>query len=251
MLLRQVVDTSRAMAETSKRTVKVTLAAELLRQLALEEVQPVAAYISGVTRQGKIGIGYATLRDTLGSPSSAPVLSVMDLDAALERLSGTRGTREKQIVLRELMAKATESEQHFLTALLVGELRQGALEGLMIDALSKAAEIGTERVRRAVMMAGDFATVAKAVLTEGEAALARYDVQLFRPVQPMLAQSAEDASEAIANLGEAALEFKLDGARVQVHRSGDEVRVYSRQLNDVTGPSPRSWKPSARYPVRI
>jgi DNA ligase-1 len=238
MLLRQVVDTSRAMAETSKRTVKVALAAELLRQLAPDEIHPVAAYISGATRQGRIGIGYATLRDTLGSPAAEPTVTVLELDAALDRLSGTRGIRHKQAVLREIMARATESEQHFLTALLVGELRQGALEGLMIDALAKAAGITNERVRRAVMMAGDFATVAKAALTEGEAALSRYDVQLFRPVQPMLAQTAEDASEAMANLGEAALEFKMDGARVQVHRSGDEVHVYSRALNEVTGAVP-------------
>ncbi|HYP08042.1 MAG TPA: ATP-dependent DNA ligase [Bryobacteraceae bacterium] len=238
MLLRKVVDTSRGIAETSKRTVKVTLAAELLRQLAPEEIRPVAAYLSGVTRQGRIGIGYAILRDTLGSPAPEPLLSVMDLDSTLDRLAETRGSREKQNVLRALMARATEGEQQFLTALLVGELRQGALEGLMIDALAKASGIAIERVRRGVMMAGDFAAVAQAVLTEGEAALSRYDVQLFRPVQPMLAQTAEDAGEAIRNLGEAALEFKLDGARVQVHRSGDEVRVYSRQLNDVTAAVP-------------
>ena len=238
MLLRKVVDTSRAMSETSKRTAKVSLAAELLRQLSPEEVQPVAAYISGVTRQGKIGIGYATVRDTVGSPAPEPTLTVLDLDQALDQLSGTRGTREKQSVLRDVMARATEPEQRFLTALLVGELRQGALEGLMIDALAKAAGLPNERVRRAVMMAGNFAAVAKAALTEGDSALAQYDVQLFRPVQPMLAQSAEDASGALADLGEAALEFKLDGARVQVHRSGEDVRVYSRQLNDVTGAVP-------------
>ena len=157
MLLRQVVDTSRAISETSKRTAKVTLAADLLRQLAPEEIHPVAAYISGATRQGKIGIGYATLRDTMGSPAPQPSLTVMDLDTALHRLSATRGTREKQTVLREIMARATEPEQRFLIALLVGELRQGALEGLMVDALAKAVGAPTERVRRAVMMAGDFA----------------------------------------------------------------------------------------------
>jgi DNA ligase 1 len=238
MLLRDVVETSRGIAETSKRTLKISLAAELLRRLEPEEIQPVAAYLSGATPQGRIGIGYASLRDATSTPAETATLTVTDVDRTLDDLSRTKGAREKQNLLRAMMARATEPEQRFLFALLVGELRQGALEGLMIDALSKALNLPLERVRRAVMMAGDFAAVAKSALTEGEAALSRYDVQLFRPVQPMLAQTAEDVEEAIQNLGEAALEFKMDGARVQVHRSGDEVRVYSRQLNDVTGAVP-------------
>jgi DNA ligase-1 len=162
----------------------------------------------------------------------------MEVDGTLDQLAAIRGPREKGNLLRDLMSRATEPEQRFLMALLVGELRQGALEGVMIEALAKASGIAAERVRRAVMMAGDFANVAQAALTEGEDALSQFDVQLFRPVQPMLAQSAEDTKEAIADLGEAALEYKLDGARIQVHRSGDEVRVYSRLLNDVTGAVP-------------
>lgn len=233
-----MADTSRAIAETSKRTVKIALAADLLRQLAPEEIRPVAAYLAGTTRQGRIGIGYATIRDALGPPAEAPSIAVLDLDRTLESLTAIRGSREKQAALRSLLGRATEPEQRFLFALLVGELRQGALEGLMVDALAKAANLPADRVRRAVMMAGDFAEVARALLTDGEAALSRFDVQLFRPVQPMLAQTAEDASEAMENLGEASLEYKLDGARIQVHKSGDEVRVYSRQLNEVTAAVP-------------
>lgn len=232
MLLARLVETSRSMAETSKRTAKVALAGELLRQLSPEEIESVAAYLTGATRQGKTGVGYATLRATLGSPASEPSITLLELDATLDKLAATRGTREKQLILRSLMERATEAEQRFLMSLLVGELRQGALEGLMIDALAKATSLPLEDVRRAVMMAGDFAIVARAALTEGT--VAKYQVQLFRPVQPMLAQTAEDTGEALADLGQAALEYKLDGARVQVHRSGDEVRVYSRQLNDVT-----------------
>ena len=248
MLLQQVVETSRAIAETSKRTAKIASAADLLRRLAPAEVQPVAAYLSGVTRQGRVGVGYATVRDATGSPAETSTVTVLEFDAILDALSGIRGAREKQAVIRSLMSRATEQEQRFIMALLVGELRQGALEGLMVEALAKAAGLTADRVRRAVMMSGDFATVARDVLTEGESALDRYDVQLFRPVQPMLAQSAEDTDEAIADLGEAALEYKLDGARVQVHRSGDEVRVYSRQLNDVTAAVPEIVEAVGKMP---
>ena len=234
MLLRQVVDTSRAITETSKRNAKIALAAEMLQRLEPNEIQPVAAYLSGAIRQGRIGIGYATLRDTAGSPAADASISVRELDQTLSEIAGAKGPREKQQTLTRLMERATDAEQQFLTGLLVGELRQGALEGLMIEALARACALPVEQIRRAVMMAGDFGAVAYAALVEGQSALSRYDVQLFRPVQPMLAQSAEDTEEAIADLGEAALEFKLDGARVQAHRSGDDVRVYSRQLNDVT-----------------
>jgi DNA ligase-1 len=250
MLLRQVVDTSRAMAQTSKRTAKIVLAADLFRQLEPEEIRAVAAYLSGATRQSKIGVGYATIRDALGSPAVEPSITVRELDATLDRLATTRGSRGKQSLLRELMTRATEPEQRFLSGLLTGELRQGALEGLMIDALAKASNIPCEHVRRAVMMAGDFATVAEAALIQGEAALSRYDIQLFRPIQPMLAQSAEDMEEALADLGEAALEYKLDGARVQVHKSGDEVRVYSRLLNDVTVAAPEIVESVRQLPAR-
>jgi DNA ligase-1 len=238
MLLQQVVETSQRIRETSKRTAKTELAADLLRRLSPEEIIPVSSYLSGSIRQGRIGIGYSTLRNASGPPAAESTLTVVDLDRTLDAFAVAKGTRDKQALLQSLMNRATEAEQRFLFALLTGELRQGALEGLMIDALAKAAGIPADRVRRAVMMAGDFSAVAKAALTGGESALSGYDVQLFRPVQPMLAQSAEATSEAIADLGKAALEFKLDGARIQVHRSGDEVRVYSRQLNDVTAAVP-------------
>ena len=137
-----------------------------------------------------------------------------------------------------MLSRATEPEQQFLVRLLMGELRQGALEAVMVEALAKASGAPVERVRRAVMLAGDIAQVARALLEHGEPALGQYDVQLFRPVQPMLAGTADDVGEALADLGEAALEYKLDGARVQVHRSEDEVVVYSRALNDVTAAVP-------------
>jgi DNA ligase-1 len=136
------------------------------------------------------------------------------------------------------MGRATAAEQMFLKALLLGEIRQGALEGVMLDAVAKASGTRLERVRRAAMMAGDISPVARAAMEEGEPGLTRFDVELMRPIQPMLAQTAEDAGEAISELGRAAFEYKFDGARVQVHRSSGVVRVFSRALNEVTGAVP-------------
>jgi DNA ligase-1 len=133
-----------------------------------------------------------------------------------------------------MFSRATEAEQQFLSGLLMGELRQGALEGIMAEAIAKASGLAPERVRRAAMLAGDITRVARAALEQGDAGLSQYEVQLFRPIQPMLAQSADDVPEALACIGEAALEYKMDGARVQVHKSGDDVTIYSRSLKDVT-----------------
>ncbi|HEV2690913.1 MAG TPA: ATP-dependent DNA ligase [Bryobacteraceae bacterium] len=241
MMLAAVVETSRRVAETSRRLEKVDFLAQLLRQLHTDEIEIVVAFLAGRLRQGRIGIGYAAIRDAAGSPASTPTIEVGEVDRTFQSIltvAGAGSQGERLDLLRQMMARATEAEQQFLVRLLMGELRQGALEAVMVDALAKASGVAVERVRRAVMLAGDIAPVAKALLESGEAALAQYDVQLFRPVQPMLAGSAEDVSKALAEIGEAALEFKLDGARVQVHRSGDDVVVYSRALNDVTAAVP-------------
>jgi DNA ligase-1 len=241
MLLAAVVETSRRVTETTKRLEKVDLLAQLLKQLHPEEVEIVVAFLTGRTRQGRIGIGYGTIRDAKGSPAPEPGLEVAEVDRTFEsitKIQGSGSQRQRLQLLNGMFARATEPEQKFLVGLLMGELRQGALEGVMVDAVAKASGIPADRVRRAVMIAGDIAVVARALIEKGEAGLHAYDVQLFRPVQPMLAQTAEDVSEALANLGEAALEFKIDGARVQVHKSGDNVMVYSRALNDVSAAVP-------------
>src|SRR5262249_11722600 len=147
---------------------------------------------------------------------------------------GSGSDRRKRELLQSLFARAIEAEQRFLIGLLAGELRQGALEGIMVDAIAKASGIDSARVRRAVMMAGDLAVVARAAIESGADALDRYSVQLFRPIQPMLAQTAEDAASVLDDLGEAALEYKFDGARIQAHRSGNEVRIFTRSLKEVT-----------------
>jgi DNA ligase 1 len=241
MLLAAVVETSRRVAETTKRLEKVDLLARLLKQLPPEEVEIVVAFLTGRARQGRIGIGYGTIRDAKGSPAPEPSLEIAGIDRTFEsitKIQGTGSQRQRLELLSGMFGRATGPEQQFLVGLLMGELRQGALEGIMVDAVAKASGIPADRVRRAVMMAGDIAVVARALLEKGEAGLHAYDVQLFRPIQPMLAQTAEDVSEALAGLGEAALEFKMDGARVQVHKSGDDVMVYSRALNDVSAAVP-------------
>ena len=237
MLFATVVETSRRVADTTKRLEKIDLLAHLLRQLSPQEIEIVVQFLSGQTRQGRIGIGYAALRDARNSPAATAALEILDVDATLEVITATSGSgsqRRRLELLQTMFSRATEAEQQFLAGLLMGELRQGALVGIMAEAVAKAAGLAPERVRRAAMMAGEIARVARAALEQGDAGLTQYDVQLFRPIQPMLAQSADDVSQALAGIGEAALEYKMDGARVQVHKSGDDVRVYSRSLNDVT-----------------
>ncbi|MEB2363733.1 MAG: ATP-dependent DNA ligase [Bryobacteraceae bacterium] len=237
MLLSRVVETSRKVAETSKRLEKLDLLARLVRQLTPDEAEIVIPFLSGTTRQGRIGIGYATLRDAASPPaedSSLEIAEVARIFEEIARVAGRGAERQKQQLLHSLLSRSTQAEQRFLTALLMGELRQGALQALMVEAVAKAAGIAPEHVRRAVMVAGGVVPVAQAVLSSGEAGLARFSIELFRPVQPMLAQTAEDIDEAVACLGEAALEFKLDGVRIQAHKSGSDVVVFSRRLNDVT-----------------
>ncbi len=241
MLLATVVETSRRVTETSKRLEKIDLLARLIRQLGPEEIEVVVLFLSGQTRQGRIGIGYAALREARHAPAAAPSLEILDVDATLTSITATSGSgsqRRRAELLESMFSRATEAEQNFLMGLLSGELRQGALEGVMAEAVAKAANLSPERVRRAAMLAGDIARVARSAMEQGAPGLEQYDVQLFRPVQPMLAQSADDVPEALACVGQAALEYKMDGARVQVHKSGDDVRIYSRSLNDVTSAVP-------------
>jgi len=241
MLLARVVETSERVAETSRRLQKIELLATLLKQLNGDECEIAAAYLCGYTRQGRIGVGYATLRDSAAPAVETAALEIADVDRAFASLAETQGRgadAQRREVLRALFARATAQEQRFLTALLFGEIRQGALEGVMVEALARASGAAADEVRRAVMMAGDIARVARSVLQEGPAGLAPYTIQLFRPVQPMLAQTADDVEGALGDLGEAALEFKFDGARVQVHRSGYDVIIFSRALNNVTAAVP-------------
>jgi len=241
MLFANLVATSRRIANTSKRLEKTDLLAALLKQLHPDEVETTVAFLSGYTRQGRIGIGYSTLSNATGSPAGNATLEILEVDRALAELSTVAGAgseARRRELLNGLFTRANADEQQFLIRLLGGELRQGALEGIMLDAVAKASGLPPQRIRRAAMMAGGGAAIARAVFEHGEAGLAQFDIQLFRPVQPMLAGTAEDVADAIEELGEAALEYKFDGARVQVHKSGDQVAVYTRQLNDVSAAIP-------------
>ncbi|HSE50996.1 MAG TPA: hypothetical protein VLB00_02345, partial [Gemmatimonadales bacterium] len=241
MRLHDLVATSAAVRDTRARLEKIALLADLLRQLSPEEVPVAIGFLIGWPRQGRLGIGWATAAEARPAAAPAPTLSLVEVDAAFTALKALRGPRsaaERQRLLGELLGRATAPEQDFLLALLVGEVRQGALEGIMLEAVARAAEVPAGRIRRAAMLAGDLAEVAGAVLTGGEAGLADYAIQVFRPIQPMLADSAATASEAIAALGEAVLEWKLDGARIQVHRRDERVAVYTRSLNEVTAAVP-------------
>jgi DNA ligase 1 len=254
MELHEIVLTSQRVAATAARRLKIELLAGCLGRCPPAWIEAAVGVLMGVPRQGKIGIGFASLREAhAATPAAAATLTLADLDATLKRLVEVRGKgagAERARLLRELFTRATAAEQDFLVRLLLGELRQGALEGLMVEAVARAAALPVGDVRRAVMMAGDLGVVAKAALAEGQAGLDRFRVQLFRPVKPMLAQPAEDVEGALATLGRAALEYKLDGARIQAHKAAGEVRVFSRRLNEVTGAVPEIVEAVRNLPVR-
>ena len=245
LLLSDLVAASDRAAETSSRLAKRDAIAEVLRRASADEVEIAVAWLSGETRQGRIGVGWATLSALRGTPAAAPQLTLGEADEALGAVATTAGKGSavaRTATLRALFERATAAEQDFLVRLLVGELRQGALEGVMLDAVAAAAGIPAADVRRAAMVTGRLGEVARIALGEGEgqgaAGLTRFAVALHRPVQPMLATPADDIAAAMSKLGTAALEWKVDGARVQVHKAGGEVKVYTRALKDVTASAP-------------
>jgi len=255
VLLNELVQTSRRLAETRGRLAKIELVAALLKRTGPEEIEIATAFLSGSLRQGRIGIGYATLQAAKREHAAdGPTLDLARVDTTLQRLADTTGkgsAQTKERLLGELFARGTADEQEFLLRLIIGELRQGALEGLVTEAVARAAGLEAEAVRRATMLAADLGRVARAALTQGAAGLTAFRVELFHPLQPMLAQAADDVTDALARLGngQAAFEYKLDGARIQVHKAGDEVRVFSRELNDVTPAVPEVVEAVRRLPL--
>jgi len=238
MRLADVVAVSAAVASTSGRLEKIGHLSALLQRTPPDELSIVIPFLSGEARQGRIGIGGAALsalRDV--PPADAPSLELLDVDRAFDRVaaaSGAGSSASRAQLLRQLLGRATRGEQDFLVRLLFGELRQGALEGVLADAVARASGVPLAQVRRAAMLAGDLAPVARAALADPAGGLAQFVLQPFQPVQPMLADSAADVDAALAALGDASLEYKLDGARIQVHKVGDEVKIYSRTLREVT-----------------
>jgi len=254
VLLEELAAASARIAATRARSEKTAILAALLRRLEPAEIETAVAFLSGGLRQTRLGIGPAQLGKAFeGARASAPSLTLLDVDAAFERLassSGAGSAADRLKILGALLARATPGEADFLLRLLLGELRQGALAGVMEDAIAAATGISLAEIRRAIMLSGDPRSVAGAALTEGRPGLARFHLRLFQPIQPMLAQPGEDLDRAMERLGEAALEYKIDGARVQVHKSGGDVRVYSRLLNDVTVAVPELAEAVRALPAR-
>ena len=237
---------------TSKRTAKVAAFAELLSTLEGDEVPVAVAVLSGAPRQGRIGVGWRTVAGVECPPADEPTLHVLDVDAALTRLANTAGAgsqADRNAQLTALLGRATEAEQDLLRKLLVGELRQGALEALVAEAVATSCGLPIALVRRAAMLAGDLPAVAALACTGGADALEAIGLTVGRPVLPMLAATAADVGEALSLTGEASVEWKLDGARVQVHRTGDAVRVWTRNLNEVTDRLPGIVELVRSFPV--
>ncbi|HVF20154.1 MAG TPA: ATP-dependent DNA ligase [Mycobacteriales bacterium] len=252
MLFVELARTSAAVAATAARNGKVALLAETLRTASYDEVGIVVSYLSGELRQRRTGVGYRSLTG-LPSPAAEPSLSVLDVDAAFERMSecagaGSQGERAR--LLSELFAAATADEQRLLVGLIGGDLRQGALESVVADAAAKAAGVPTAALRRAAMLCGALPPVATAVLQHGASALEAFRLEVGRPVQPMLASTAADVAAALEKVSPAAVEWKLDGIRVQVHRDGDVVRVFTRTLDDITARVPDVVADALSLPVR-
>jgi DNA ligase 1 len=252
-LLGNVVAASQAVAGTTSRSSKVATLAELLRTLEPEEVPIATGLLAGVPRQGRVGVGYSTIYGLEHEPAQEPSLTVEELDqviADVQAATGSGSAARRRALLGELLARATEAETLFIRRLFTGELRQGALAGIMVDAIAKAAGVPAELARRAYMLSGDLTGTAEIALSAGEQGLRGVGFELFRPVLPMLASTAETVAEALAGFERAAVEWKLDGIRIQIHRRGDDVRVYTRNLNDVTDGVPGTVDTVRQLPLQ-
>ena len=237
MLFAEVAATSAAVAATSSRSAKRDALAELLTRLEPHEVEPVVAFLVGAPRQGRIGIGWRTIASAEREPADEPTLTIVEVDdtiSALAVLGGPGSAGARQDLLGQLFARATQEEASFLARLLGGELRQGSLAGVMTDAVAVAAEVPLPIVRRAVMLGGSLDAVASVALADGGPGLEAIGLEPGRPLQPMLASTAASVTEAVDAIGLASVEWKLDGIRIQAHRIGDEVRVWTRNLNEIT-----------------
>jgi DNA ligase-1 len=253
-LLATVVDTSQRVTATSARLAKVRELAACLREMTPDEIEIGVQYLAGETPQGRFGIGFEVLRTaSAGGAAPQPTLSLIGVNARLAEIATIRGagsSARRSAALKDLFARATTAEQEFLIRLLLGELRQGALAGVMVDAIAAAADLPVTAIRRAAMYSG-LGTVARTALAEGTAGLARFQLELLTPVAPMLAQTAADVAEALRQLpGPLAFEWKMDGARVQAHKAGDTVRLYTRSLKEVTGAVPEVVETVRRLPAR-
>jgi DNA ligase-1 len=241
MHLHQLVTTSHAVGSTRSRTRKIALLSDYIRGLEDDDLPLGVAYLAGAVRQGRIGIGYAAITQVDVPAAGEPTLRLRDVDTRLDTLAGTTGAGSRQLrrtVLHDLFERATDDEQQFLRRLLLGEMRHGALDGVMVAAIAAAGDVPDAAVRRAYMLSDDLAAVAAAALHGGRDALDAFHLRVGQPVQPMLASTAADTDAALAGAGPFVIDAKIDGARVQVHRDGQAVGVYTRSLRDITAEVP-------------
>lgn len=253
-LLADLADVSKAVSAASSRNVKIRELARCLRTIDKEEIAIAVHYLSGELTQGKIGIPFASLHAAAAQPPAVePTLTIMQLDSLLTdytRLRGAGSASKRAQLIAGLFERASADEREFLFRLLVGELRQGALAGVMLEAIAAAASIAPADIRRAAMYAKDLGVLAEVAITEGAHALSRFDLALLSPVAPMLAQTAVDVAEAIDSLGTAIFEWKMDGARIQAHKCDQQVRIYTRSLNDVTAAIPEIEAAVRALPIK-
>jgi DNA ligase 1 len=252
-LLAELVRASQRISATTARRSKAQELAWLLKSLAPDEVDIGVHYLSGEIPQGKIGIGYATVREAAATAASRlESLTIVETDRRLAQLADVHGTgsaARRADSLKELFSRATRDEQQFLLRLLIGELRQGALAGVMVDAIAAAADLPVAPVRRAAMYGRNLGEVASAAFSGGIEALDKFQLEVFSPVSPMLAQTATDVAEALQEVhGAAAFEWKMDGARIQLHKRGSEVRIYTRSLIEITPAIPEIAELASNFP---
>lgn len=238
MLLRDVVHTLEKVAATPSRNAKVSLMSDLLRRVPREEVRASVGLLSGQARQGRIGVGWATMLrlQSPGEATSEPTLTVGDLDRAIDDLQNTVGKGSasgRAALLGELLGRATRDEAEFIRKILTGDVRQGALEGIVSEAIARAADIPSSMIRRSAMLSGDLGLVAELALHD-PAGLDAIKLQVLQPVQPMLAATANSLVDAVTSTGFSSVEWKLDGIRLQVHRDRGHIRAFTRNMNDVT-----------------
>ena len=252
MRLDELVEASAAVTATQARNEKVGLLAALLARAGPDEVAPVVSWLSGGLTQRQIGVGYAQLRER-PAPAAEATLTVAELERALGAIGAMHGpgsVTERRAAVQALLARASAAEQDFMTRLLLGDLGQGALAGVMTDAAARAAGVPGSELRRALTLHGDLPAVAAVALRDGRAGLAAIRLEVGRPLAPMLAGTAADVATALARTGPAAIDWKLDGARLQVHRDGDDVALFTRTLDDVTARLPEVVAAARALPVR-
>ncbi len=251
-LLADAVNASRAVTDTPSRAGKVAILADFLRRLDAGEIAAAVGFLTGVPRQGRVGIGYSTIYGIERAPAKQATLTVDEVDLAVsdvQAMTGSGSATRRRELLGDLFGRATHQEADFLKRLFTGELRQGALAGLMVDAIGKAAAVAADLVRRALMLSGDLARTAETAITQGEDGLRAIGFEIFRPIFPMLASTSASVADAVGSFDRSSVEWKLDGIRIQIHRRGEDIRIYTRNLNDITDTLPGVAAAVRRLPV--